>query len=508
MNEEKENNKALFIYLTPSLPITLDPAVAYDSSSTTAIQNIYETLVTYEGSEVKVVVPALAERWAITPDGLRYIFWLRSGVQFHNGHRLNAEAVAFSLERVLRMNQGPAWILGQCLREESIRVLDELIVEMNLEQPFPALLHCLAHPVASVIDPAIVEMNANRLPSQENAWTTGLAIGTGPFYLGNWAPDEGYSLLRNNHYWRTPGRLAEIRLLQVSEEAERKQRLLHGQANMAELSAMEAFRLADKPGITVVSGLRLDREMIGFNCRNAPFSDVRCRQAVMYAIDTDILLNLEPGYPMLPTSGPIPSMIYQEDEKRTFSTRQLGRAKRLLYEAGWGDGFATILGINAEASHRRRIAEAVAQCLEQVGIQIRIEAFPWAEFLKKLDTGFLPMFSWNWVPDYPDPYSYVHPLYYSDSPENKAGYQDPAMDAWLQAARRETRLEVRASLYRKIQQLAIQNDPYLFMPQGTDFVAFRDCVRGFVYNPINQVGDPTLFYPLSIDSTFAKNERI
>ena len=96
MNEEKENNKALFIYLTPSLPITLDPAVAYDSSSTTAIQNIYETLVTYEGSEVKGVVPALAERWAITPDGLRYTFWLRSGVQFHNGQRFNAEAVAFS----------------------------------------------------------------------------------------------------------------------------------------------------------------------------------------------------------------------------------------------------------------------------------------------------------------------------------------------------------------------------------------------------------------------------
>src|SRR5512139_3564530 len=147
-------NENVLVHLVDSLPTTLDPAVGYDSSAMSVIQNIYETLVTYSGSEVRQVAPLLAESWTVSSEQRRFTFRLRSGVRFHNGHPLTADGVVYSLRRAMQLNQGPAWILSQCLASEDVRSLDEATVEMTLTRPFPAFLFCLAHTVASIVDPA------------------------------------------------------------------------------------------------------------------------------------------------------------------------------------------------------------------------------------------------------------------------------------------------------------------------------------------------------------------
>lgn len=166
----------ILIHLAGSLPTTFDSAAAYDSPSTTAIQNIYETLVAYEGSQVREVVPRLAESWEVSPDSRHFTFKLRSGICFHNGYPLDAHAVVYSLRRVIQMNQAPAWILAQCLDEDGLRTVDGLTVEMTLTRPFPGFLHCLANTVASIVAPTMVEMHGGTIPGQENAWMAGHAV--------------------------------------------------------------------------------------------------------------------------------------------------------------------------------------------------------------------------------------------------------------------------------------------------------------------------------------------
>jgi peptide/nickel transport system substrate-binding protein len=484
------------IHLTESLPITLDPAVAYDSSSESVIQNIYETLVTYEGSQVREVAPLLADAWSVSSDNRQFVFRLHPAVQFHNGQPLNAQAVIYSLRRAIRMNQGPAWILAQCLTEDGLQVVDDLMIEMTLTRAFPGFLYCLAHPVASVVEPTAVELHGGVVPGQENSWMAKHAIGTGPFSLGEQESSERLTLYRHDQYWRKPARLASVHIYQVSQESERISRLYQGEVDLADISSAEAWRMMGRSGIAVARGQGLDRELIGFNCRRAPFNDVRVRQAIAYAIDYDQLLALEPGYPLVRTIGPIPGQIEGHSADLFCYPHDLSKARALLQEAGYAEGFSTILGYNKGFAWRERIADRVAQSLSTLSIKVQMEALTWDDFLDRLKHGTLPMFAWNWVPDYPDPDCYVYPLYHSQSSENPASYSNPVMDSLIEAARIENDTAARACLCRDIQCLAIQDTPYLFMVQGTDLYAYRDHINGFVYHPLIQTGNPIYYYPL------------
>jgi len=489
-------NENVLTHLVGSLPTTFDPATACDSSSQTAIQNIYETLVAYDGGQVREVVPQLAESWQASVDSRRFVFKLRSGVRFHNGRPLDATAVVYSLRRAIRMNQGSAWILAQCLAEDGLQMVDGLTIEMNLTRPFPGFLYCLANTVASIVEPTTVEMNSNLILGQENAWLADHVIGTGPFMLGEWKPERELSLLRNDRYWREPARIAEARVFLEHDETEQKRRLLQGQADLTTISSLEAWRLKSHPGIDVVCGQGLDREMIGLNCRVPPFNDARVRQAIAYAIDYESLLATESGYPFVRTDGPIPAQIEGHDDNLCLYNRDLDKSRQLLHAADYANGFHTTLALNEGFLPRRRIADVVAQSLRAVSIKVTIEVLSWSDFSKRLNQRTLDMFAWNWVPDYPDPDCYVYPLYHSQSLANQAGYSSAAMNSLLDTARVESDPVRRFDLYRKVQRRALQDAPYLFMVQGPDLIAYRNCVGGLVYNPLTQTGDPVYFYPL------------
>jgi peptide/nickel transport system substrate-binding protein len=323
------------------------------------------------------------------------------------------------------------------------------------------------------------------------------AIGTGPFRLGEQESGERLTLYRHDRYWRKPARLASVHIYQVSQESERISRLSQGEVDLADMSSVEAWRMLEQPGIAVARGQGLDREMIGFNCHQTPFNDVKVRQAIACAIDYDQLLALESRYPLVRTIGPIPEQIEGHSADLFCYPYDLSKAKALLQEAGYAEGFSTTLGYNKGFAWRGRIADRVAQSLAALSINVRVEALAWDDFLERLKQGTLPMFAWNWVPDYPDPDCYIYPLYHSQSSENQAGYANPTMDSLIEAAKIENDTTARARLYRDIQCLAMQDAPYLFMVQGPDVYAHRDHINGFVYHPLIQTGDPICYYPLN-----------
>ena len=140
-------------------PDQLDPATCYDARGSLVIQNLYDRLVGYDSPDTTVINCRLAETWETSPDGMEYTFYLRKDATFHDGSPITADAVKYSFDRVLKMNQPPAWMMAQCMDLNSTQVIDDYTVKITLTKPYAAFLPILCYTVASVVNPAVIEAN-------------------------------------------------------------------------------------------------------------------------------------------------------------------------------------------------------------------------------------------------------------------------------------------------------------------------------------------------------------
>ena len=177
-------------YLLYGEPESLDPAYAYDARSNSIINNVYDRLITYPGEDASRFAPMLAEKWEISPDGKVLTFHLRKDVKFHDGSAMKADAVKYSFDRVLKMNQPPSWMMSQMMDLNSTKVIDDYTVEINLTAPYAAALSVFCHSVGSVVNPAVVEAHGGVVEGEQNSWMDQNGTGTGPFTLRKWVPAE------------------------------------------------------------------------------------------------------------------------------------------------------------------------------------------------------------------------------------------------------------------------------------------------------------------------------
>jgi len=221
-------------------PDYLDPAVTYETSGWEVVEQIYQGLLTYNGSSYTTYEGVLASAWTISPDGMNYTFELRPSVTFSNGDPFNAYVMWYSIYRTLVMNQAPAWILGQNLAagngvtfnvtdsmlnsinyfnpspsnrtvmsrpDQSVVVLNASAIQFNLGygyngvEPYSAFLATLVTPMASAVDPAVVASHGEVTAGTENDYMTTNAIGTGFYELQSWVLGQSVSLVKNPNYW-------------------------------------------------------------------------------------------------------------------------------------------------------------------------------------------------------------------------------------------------------------------------------------------------------------------
>jgi peptide/nickel transport system substrate-binding protein len=271
-------------------PETLDPALAYETAGGEIIQNVYETLVFYDGEATDKFVPRLAESWEISPDGTVYTFKIRSGVKFHDGADLTASDVAYSFQRGLLFGgySGPQWLLAEpffgigvddisivvdgegacaddrdclsalpaeqlvaaCEKVKSAIVADDATgtVTMTLAQPWGPFIPTIAQGWGSILDQdwAVAHgawdgscdtwQNYYAEPSETDPLTT-IMNGTGPFKLESWTQGEELVLVRNDNYWREPAKLERIVIKYIDEWGTRFAMLQTGDADMVAVPA-------------------------------------------------------------------------------------------------------------------------------------------------------------------------------------------------------------------------------------------------------------------------------
>ncbi len=478
-------NPEKLVVLLYGEPEGLDPATVYDFRSWQVITNVYDRLVTYEGNETKYVVPMLAERWEVSEDGRVYTFYIRKGVKFHDGTELTAEDVAYSLIRVIKMEQPPSWMLTQCLNETGIEVVDKYTVRITLAKPYAAFLKILATPTCSIVSKKYVEEHGGITPGEENPWMNEHAMGTGPFKVKEWVKGEKIVLEAFPDYWRGAPKLKEVEIRFVPEVSTRIMLLKKGEADVIiGLPYTHIPELLGAEGVEVrVAGLSFDLVFFVMSCR-PPLDDIRVRQALCYAFPYDeVVKYVYHGY-AIRASGPIPKGMFGYYEYYKYE-HDLTKAKELLEEAGV-EHLEVELCYGIGDEERKQIAIMWQAELAKIGVTLKLREIAWPEMYKYIRENMTDMIATGWGPDYADPDDYADPMGSSNLLRAIWGcyYSDPELDRLIQEAKVEVDPAKRAELYKQIQIKAVEGAYFVWIAQTYDVFVARTWVKGYVYNPV------------------------
>lgn len=465
-----------------------------DIYSRSVSQQIFDGLVQFDQN--LTISPALASFWKASRDGLTWTFTVRNGVAFHHGRELTADDVAFSFTRLVdpRVKSGAADLFsaikgvrefreGRARTVEGISVLDRYTVRVTLTEAFAPFVSLLAVGQAKIVPRDLVEQQGEAFGNHP--------VGTGPFKFLRWERGREIVLGANLGYFAGAPRLGQIRY-----------RIFPGEPIDAIHREFEAGNLEDSPvplGFAVKPEHKaqyIRRPMFsvrfyGFNTRMKPLDDRRVRQAIAHAINRDSIRDdifhgrYHPARGILPPGTP---GFNPQPRELIFSP---ARARELLRQAGHAEGKdlpPLFIWSSVKSERLVREHQAIKAWLARIGIRadVRYET-DWPAFSRMLAGGKFPMFLYAWYADVPDPDNFLFALFHSKSPRNFMGYANPVVDDLLVAARHERDLQRRVDLYRKAEQLILDDAPIIPVWHYTYERLFQPYVRSI---EVNGLGDP------------------
>ena len=478
------------IVLTPADTQTLDPAVNYDFSGGFFLTNTYEGLVKAEGSTEAKIVPALAESWEVSPDGLTYTFKIRDGVKFHDGTPVNAEAVKFSFDRLLSVGMGA---VGNFTSIDKIEVADEMTVKFILKDPFSSFLLALTSmwgPV--VVSPTAVKAN-EKDGDQGQAWLAENEAGSGPYKVEKWERNQQLTLVRNPDYWGGWGDkfLEKIIVRFVPETSTMRLMIEKGDADVAVgmTNNEDLDALAKTPGVAVEEFSAMSIREVRINTTKPPLDDARVRQALAYSFDYDQAANGVLGGHAIRLDSVTAKGVAGYYKPSFMYTKDLEKAKQLLADAGHpGGGFALdyiwLSGLDVD----RQIGEMWQADLKQLGIDLKIQEMPlntWWEAQGNPETAPQMMMG-QWGLDYADATSQIWVMYYSGNfpPQgsNYFYYKNEQVDTLLEQARVETDKAKVDKLYQDAVEMIYTDAPEVWAMQTNERIVHLANVMGYAYN--------------------------
>ncbi|MCL6553712.1 MAG: ABC transporter substrate-binding protein [Firmicutes bacterium] len=477
---------------------TLDPHRQYEIAPPQIIRAAYETLVTLgdQGRNLTKLEPLLAESYTVSPDGKVYTFRLRRGVRFHTGNVLTAEDVVFSFTRLGHLKDNPAWLFSDHVA--AVTAVDSQTVRITLKEPNAAFLAMLVSPNFAVVDSKAVRARGGTdAPNADKAdratdWLDQNSAGTGPFILRGWKRGVEVVLERNAQYWRAHSPVARIVVRDIPDPATQLEQVERGDVHIAQsLDADLIARFRRSGRGQVVEGNTLDMTYLAMTTNlqiSSALADRRVRQAIAAAIDYDgIVQGLMRG-----AAIQIPSIIpvgLLGTDPGLAPKRDLARAKALMAEAGYPNGFpvkmvypTTVLvgGLAAETLVTKLQAD-----LAQIGVRLQLEPRETVQWRADYRGGKLAITIADWTPDFADPHGWAVPFAVKGAAAARRVYYDNPRAAQLATeAGRITDPARRAQLYLELQRILIADAAFVGLIQPKVNLAVAPGVRGVVYNPV------------------------
>ncbi|MBO8127368.1 MAG: ABC transporter substrate-binding protein [Firmicutes bacterium] len=439
------------------------------------------------------LVPGLATSWEVSDDGLTYTFHLRKGVKFHDGTPFNAEAVKFSIERQIDPNH-PYHDTGEFAYADftfgmvkEVNVIDDYTVEIVLKEPFAPFLANMAMHSASIVSPTAVKKYGADFSKHP--------VGTGPFKFVKWTPGVEVIQESNPDYWDGEPEVKRVIYRPVLEDQARLAELEAGKLDfIVNIPPDDLDRVKKLKGIKVQEQPGMHVWYVVFNTQKEPFNDPRVRQAVNYAIDKKAIVDgILQGTGVL-AENVLPPVVWGYNPNVKNYPYDPVKAKQLLAEAGYPNGFKVTLWVPEGGSGMQQpvaMCTAIQAYLSMVGIQAEIQQFEWGTYLDKVFVddyeSMAEMHVMSWIGDNGDPDNFLYILLSSEQwPPygfNEAFYKNPEVDRLLRQARVTSDVVKRTELYKKAQELIMADAPWVPIDHETQIVAMDERIQGFKLHP-------------------------
>ncbi len=452
---------------------TYDPIYSVQFTERHVLYMVFDTLVRY-GTDFSIK-PELAESWEISVDGKTIVFTLREGVTFQDGTPFDAAAVKWNIDQRLdpHVNSPQRALLEPIIA--SVDVLDPHRVAFTLTQPSPGLFSLLGERVGFMVSPTAWKARGKDFGDQP--------VGTGAFTLKEWTRGSQVVVERNPTYWQNGlPYLDRIVVHDLAGSVIGVQRLLTGEIDyVGELTPTDVLPIESRPSVKL-SPIKVGRwYFLQWHVNTPPFDNAKLRQAVAGAIDRQRLNEITMRGQGSVSDGPTPDGLWWYDPAVKSLPYDPAKAKALLAEAGYPNGFSYDLS-TPQVAVFQQINQLIQEQLAAVGIKVTLRPVAASEWYARVVAGSTNMTPTRWT-QRADPDGLLYILFHSKGFANTMKYKNDRVDALLDQARATYDVAVRKQQYGEAQKLIVEDLPMVPLIFGAEYAALRSNIGGFEWIP-------------------------
>lgn len=480
---------------------TWDPAQIGEVVTSEIFSNTCDTLVDFDEKQESKVVPAMAQSWDVSEDRKQITFHLHNNLKFADGSPATAPDLAWSLQRIVKLGFGNAANIKEYgFTKENVdqRIIapDNSTLVMTFDKAYPTSLvlqAIAANNVSALIDRKKVEKQAVDGDLGHKYLSTHTAC-VGPYQLVRWNAGEGVMLQATPNYWGTPPKLKRVLIRHVAETGTQRLLLTQGDVDIArDLSADDLKTLDEGGKVKVEKVLKPQLFFWTFNNEDPIFKNEKVRLAMRYLIDYDGLANSVMPYLGVPRASFVQRGAFGAlDEKQGQPFKlDLDKAKQLLSEAGYPDGFTASV-IFGTLPHSAPIAQSVQQNAAKIGVKLNLERMANAQLFSRARGREFQSAMMAWQTSVPDAYGNASRLVFNPDnrkearatqyPSWRAAYYDPQMNKAVEAALLERDDDKRSAMYADLQREVMQKGPMAIMFQMYNTAGVSPAVKNWTWN--------------------------
>ena len=470
-----ETDKTIVRINMESEPDNLDPWLSAASDTEAVFHNVFEGLVLFD--ETGALIPGLAKSWDISDDGLTYTFHLRDDVTFHNGKAFSAEDVVYTYEALSGLG-GEEPLSSKFTNVTAINAIDDYTVELTLGEADAAFLQYTR-----------VAVLPKGYEDQSSA-----PVGTGPFVFEKYVPGQMVVLEKNENYYdesRMP-KIDEAQIYIMGDDSAVLTALQSGQLDAGIVYADSADYLTGD--FTINSSPQNMVQLFALNNSVEPFDDVRVRQAFEYAINKDQIIDgVFAGYAteLYSNFSPVMSHFYN-DELEDVYTYDVDKAKELMAEAGYENGFDITITVPSNYQKHVDTAQVIAQQLKEINVNATIEPVEWGQWLEQVYTNADYETTIVGLTGKLDPNDILG-RYVSDYGKNFMKYSNPDYDKLIEEAKTASD-EERVELFKECQKVLTEDAAAVWICDPNAIAVTRSDLKGYTFYPVSFIDLSKLYY--------------
>lgn len=470
---------------------SLDPQIQNDTTSEQVVKMLYNTLLKFEDDGT--VVGDLAESWSVSEDKLTWTFNLKQGVKFHNGKELTSADVKATFDRALNAEAGGLRTTEIIKMFTAVEAPDPYTVTITTDGPYGPMESLMCNMSLGIMDADYIEKYGLDLGTSVEGEN-----GTGPFKVVSWERDQEIVVERFDDYFGTPAKLQTVVYTIIPEAASRVIALETGEVDVIDKPTNEDLeRLeADTENFTVLRKPTISQRLFRFGCNDPIISNTKVRQAIVYAIDRQAIIDALFTGSAYPSTAPLAPVTFGYSDLGEIE-QDLELAKSLLAEAGYPDGFDTKIVTTERYQNGIELAEIISQQLAEIGINAKIEVWEWSALSASwngitADEFDQPIFIMGAGPSMRDADGGLRGLYTTSetglNDRNYGFYSNAEVDALIEQGMQETDQQKRVEIYKEAMEILYREDPvafWLFDMYGLAITSSK--VEGVTLSPISTI---------------------